>query len=151
MAEKLTITVPDDLYKRLQEVKDRFNISGVCQDAIESEVNRHETLLKFREGDTMENAIERLRAEKEEYIKQYHDQGYSDGFEVAKSMEYGELIAVRNNPRTSAIYQLELWDNWLKDQTDDLLRDDAGFDTESYIEGWVQGVIAFFDEVQDRL
>ena len=48
-------------------------------------MNRHELLSKLKEGDTMENVIERLRAEKEEYSKRYHDQGYSDGFEVAKS------------------------------------------------------------------
>ena len=49
MAKPLGITIPDGLYKRLQTVKNRINVSGVCQEAIEQEVKKQQTEVLFEE------------------------------------------------------------------------------------------------------
>jgi len=49
MTQKIAISLPDELYGRLQKVKDRFNVSGVCQAAITDEVSRQEAALVLEE------------------------------------------------------------------------------------------------------
>jgi predicted transcriptional regulator len=34
VTERITITIPDDLHKRLQEVKEKLNVSRICSRAI---------------------------------------------------------------------------------------------------------------------
>ena len=41
-AQKITVSLSDGLYERLQAVKGEFNMSRVCQDAIEHAVWREE-------------------------------------------------------------------------------------------------------------
>ena len=40
MAKTITISLPDEIYNRLQIYKDKFNLSAVCQEAILAEINR---------------------------------------------------------------------------------------------------------------
>ena len=77
MAINLTITVPEELHKRLQEVKKNFNVSQVCQKAIETEVKRQELLLSGRED--LNDVIKRFRLEHAEYFKSSRDLGYKYG------------------------------------------------------------------------
>lgn len=151
MAETISITLPKELFKRLQAVKHMFNVSGVCQEAIESEVYRQELLMKGSED--MENVIERLKTEKNEYGKQYQDQGYKDGYEDAKKMSYEELIEIKQvGSGAGVIWRSEVYSNWLDDQVKDVESDEGvAFDREAYLGGWVKGVCKFFEEVKGQL
>ena len=40
MAQKITITLPNELFDGLQTVKKQFNISKICQIAIKREIER---------------------------------------------------------------------------------------------------------------
>lgn len=93
MAVNLTITVPEELHKRLQKVKkNSFNVSRVCQEAIEVEVKRRELLISGL--DDMKDVIERLRLEKQELKKEAYDLGYKYGLEALKTIFYQELVCI---------------------------------------------------------
>ncbi|HML73290.1 MAG TPA: hypothetical protein PKB02_02220 [Anaerohalosphaeraceae bacterium] len=94
MAANITITIPNELRERLQKVKQKFNVSKVCQEAIEVEVNRQELLTKGLEK--KENVIIRLKTEKTEYIKHYYDLGYKVGIEICNTIRYRTLIELVN-------------------------------------------------------
>ncbi len=156
MAETISITLPKELFKRLQAVRlqaveHMFNVSGVCQEAIESKVYRQELLMKGSED--MENVIERLKTEKEEYSKQDQDRGYKDGYEDAKKMSYEELIEIKKvESREELIHRTEVYYNWLDDQVKDVESDEGiAFDRWAYLRGWVEGICKFFEEVKGQL
>ena len=48
MAQKLNITIPDYLHARLQKVKDRFNVSGVCANALRKRVQSEVEAIMLR-------------------------------------------------------------------------------------------------------
>ena len=79
MAVNLTITVPEDLQGRLQAVKKNFNVSRICQEAIETEVKRQELLISGRED--LNDVIKRFRLERAEYLKSSRELGYKYGLQ----------------------------------------------------------------------
>ena len=86
---RLNISVPDDLYKRLDEVRDSLNVSAVCQEALRREVARREPMPS--DVEVTEEMIERLRSEKEDYERQSRDRGFQVGMEWARRAKYKEL------------------------------------------------------------
>jgi len=64
---RLNISVPDDLYKRLDEVRDSLNVSAVCQEALRREISRREPMPS--DVDVTEETIERLLPEADCYVQ----------------------------------------------------------------------------------
>ena len=156
MSQKITISVSDELYDRLDKVKNCFNVSRLCQGAIEHEATRYELLEACREEENMDKVIERLRLEKEETKQEYHDMGYQEALkEDAKDMHYTELTVVANLiPSQYALDIKNLPDaivDWMADRFDEYREDDKAFDQETYLQGWCEGVAAFFEQVRDKL
>ncbi|MCE5340160.1 MAG: hypothetical protein LLF92_03420 [Planctomycetaceae bacterium] len=149
MSERINITISDDLFKRLQTVKDSFNISGVCQEALQHKVSLQELRIKNLETKDMNKIIERLRLEKAEHGKIYTEEGYKEGQDDAKSMSYDEIIQVVCN--NVNIYTTNVWDNWLEDKIKNLESDDPAFDQEAYLEGWINGATEFWENIKDAL
>ncbi|MEH1779701.1 MAG: hypothetical protein V7L26_11410 [Nostoc sp.] len=46
MAQRITITLPDNLHERLQMFKESLNVSGVCQQAIDLAIQIEEIKLR---------------------------------------------------------------------------------------------------------
>ena len=92
MSKNVTITVPDQLYARMQTHKEKMNISKVCQDALDEKIQAFERRYKLSKGEEdMEAIIERLKKEKEKEEDEWYEQGWKDGAEMAPSLPYGEL------------------------------------------------------------
>jgi post-segregation antitoxin (ccd killing protein) len=65
MATKLTITVPDELAKRLEPHREHMNISRVCAEALEADLKSREahlaSLTRYEESKKMRSEIEAIR------------------------------------------------------------------------------------------
>ena len=160
MAERLNISVPEALHKRLEKVKDRINISGICQAALKTEIEKWELLKK---GDKMET-IERLKTEKEQYDERYNKQfnkmGIKAGINDAGRLPYEELLEIASAQEPlndwdasvfygSDAYKSGLGGDSLKDWVKEM-RQEEGFTEDSedaYVEGWIEGVTDFFNDV----
>jgi hypothetical protein len=149
MAQRINITINDGLFERLQTVKDYFNVSRICQEALELEVSLQELRIKSLEVNDMDKIIERLRLEKVEHDKIYRNDGYKEGLDDAKSMSYEEFVQVVQS--NVDIYETLVWGNWLGAKIEDLEHDDAAFVRESYLEGWLEGVNEFWENIKDAL
>jgi len=151
MARKVTITVGDELFNRLNAVKSHFNISGICQEAIESEVSRQEFLLK--ENETMETTVERLKLEKEKYDEKYKKLGYEQGYSDAKKdMPYEEILELANCG--GRYWDTKAWlDGGWEDYINEIATDceDEAFNKGAFIDGWLEGVVALYEEVKNQL
>lgn len=159
-AKQISVTIPDGLFERLQAVKDRFNVSGMCQEAIKNEVYRQELLLKGT--DKLENVIERLKEEKQNFTMQFYNDGFEDGCNYARKLEYAALIEIA----TGNVYEMhqsgvlevwetevlkELWKDMLEEKTDELKVRKNHFDLDQYLSGWLDGVINFWHQIESKL
>jgi len=167
MAQKITITIPEELFERLEGVKSNFNVSGVCQEAIRQEVNRQELLTK--ENGKMKDVIERLKVEKQDYDTKYRDMGFNDGYEIAKQMHFKELVEMARcneeydkwevldpNQEMRVVGQplnkfLKNVHNRFKQSLKQVRMNDLYVNEEDYRQGWLDGVKAFWIKVKDKL
>ncbi|MEO0840695.1 MAG: hypothetical protein AAF063_17550 [Cyanobacteria bacterium J06643_5] len=140
MAQRITITIADELYKRLQKVKSGLNISGLCQEAIDTAVQIEELKTK---GESMEALIERLRVEKKEDSQKWRIEGLEAGKVDALKLSYQEFRQIEQTKEIDG-YLLENLKisrlNWFSDVDEDI-----------YLEGWVEGVLNVWENVQNEL
>lgn len=87
-AERLTITVPADLHERLEKVRDKFNVSKTCADALSREVSYQETLIQPIDR------MDQLRKQREIYLEKQALLAKEHAMEDSKTMSYEELKAI---------------------------------------------------------
>ena len=95
MSERINISIPDDLYERLSHVKDKLNISKLCQEAIKHAVRVEEVRAKAMED--IESLVERLKEEELQYGKKYIDEGFECGVKDAFGLSLDDLLHVAFN------------------------------------------------------
>jgi post-segregation antitoxin (ccd killing protein) len=171
MAQRTTITVPDELFKRLQKVKKDFNLSGICQKAIEREIYRQELT---KRDQTMQTAIERLRAEKDQHDQRYERDGFTEGCKDAKQeISYDEFLNLfakakecakvqRSRHRDStqdklsghdfcSVVQASMLWKWLGKYVAELKKSNSDFNEDKYLEGWFKGVESVWEKIRPKL
>ena len=143
VAERITITLPNDLYKRLQTVKDKLNVSRLCQTTIERAVTIEE--IKLKDIAVMDKVVERLRLEKQEANQEWKETGLSHGLEDAQELSYEDFRAIEKGEFSdeNRVWVLEKNFNY------DIQHDSDEF--EVYLEGWTEGVLHFWDEIKNRI
>lgn len=94
---RLNITIPDVLYARLEQLRDRINLSKVCATALEKEV----TMLEGQPPITdprIARLLQRLQGTRE----RWYQRGYEDGIQWAVD------LATRDELQSVAIYLADL-------------------------------------------
>ncbi len=86
---RLNISVPDELYERLEQIRDSLNVSAVCQEALRRELGRREPLAG--DAEITDEIIERLSAEKEDYERESRERGFLVGTEWAQRAKFSQL------------------------------------------------------------
>jgi post-segregation antitoxin (ccd killing protein) len=158
-SERITVTVPRDLFNRLQEVKDGINISRVCQEGLAMAVKLEE--IKNRKGDdTMKALAEKLKVQKKASQKQDKEAGFEAGHERALEFDYEDFkkleeIAVAWKGWRGDLFQLvtsiigperfeELF--WDTDRGAEFFTDG-----EAYLEGYIGGVMEVWRRVKGKI
>lgn len=160
----MNIYVPDELHQKMQASDySEINWSAVAQQAFEQELKVHAAKKGIK---PMNTVIERLRASKKNVEDQSYVAGINDGRIWAEEhAQYDELTAVVevHNGDTSidgysevvgrilseAGYQAEeVGDGWKPSMN---WRAGLPPTPERYFEGWVEGAVAVFAEVEDEL
>ena len=163
---KYTVSVSDDLGEKIDRWKSEISPSATFQAAMAKVIEEKEGFVNRLKGDeTMEQIIERLRAEKNEHENVYFNQGKDDGLEWAKAASYPDLryaaevfepaeleYAVKN------IYRNEVLGDYFHTclggdpattpGEDDDFFPDAG---EQWLKGWTESVWEFWKEVARQL
>jgi hypothetical protein len=84
---RLNITVPDALYARLEQLRDRINLSKVCATALEKEV----TMLEGQPNIT-DPRIARLVQRLQSMRERWYQRGYDDGIQWAVELATREEL-----------------------------------------------------------
>lgn len=152
VAERITITIPDNLYERLQVVKEKLNVSGVCQKAIEQAVQIEEIKLRT-DIPGKEKAIIRLRKEKQEAGAHWKNTGFKDGVEDAEEFSYLTIKGLVSPADTIPIeiFEAAYEESFPFERVKKYIKEYDDFVEEAYEEGWFDGIIHFWEEVKNQL
>lgn len=142
MAGRITITIPDDLYNRLQAVKELLNVSGICQEAINYAVRIEE--IKREKSPNMETLIRRLRTEKEAKFAELREQAVKDGMSDALELSYPDFLMMEESGDLTDETQ-----SWFEDRR--LKYIDSDDETLIYLDGWREGILNIWHEVRDKI
>ena len=142
MAERITITIPNDLHERLQAVKDALNVSRVCQEGLEVAIRIEE--LKREKSPNMDTLIEKLRIEKEQDVAKWKEEGVIEGKKDALNLSYSEFKDLESKQSITD----DLTD-WIEENHFEYME---GFvDKDVFLEGWLEGALSVWDEVKELL
>ncbi|QSJ16899.1 hypothetical protein JYQ62_35445 [Nostoc sp. UHCC 0702] len=156
MAQRITITLPDNLHERLQMFKESLNVSGVCQQAIDLAVQIEE--IKVRTDiPAMEKAIARLRKEKQEASAKWKQTGFKDGLiDATEELNYLTLKYIGeggniNKPIPGTKYEPPVKMDLEHYRLEKYREEEDYFEPEIYTQGWIEGVIHVWKEIKDQL
>lgn len=177
MAPKVTLSIPDELAKEIEPLRDEINMSHIFQQAMWAEVRRRSAASSAL-GD-MTGLIAHLRSEKSEG----EDISYQAGFEEARRqigndtdgyISYAELrdwVRRAKEAHSSGDYQVlmpegDFENAFYEEAVPDLIDegvlgeeeveheryDDWPSETfENYARGWHDGVLAVWNQIKDSL
>ncbi|MCK6461851.1 MAG: hypothetical protein L6Q95_18380 [Planctomycetes bacterium] len=162
MATRLNITIPDELFERLEAYRDRMNISAVCASALETELVTMAKLAKIKRKD-LQDAVERLRKERESAADTSRQQGLGDGVEMTKGGSVGyrkiKWFVADGEARADAfdfpsvrdrLFADELMRDFARD-TEDPRNPTPPDDWDSYWDGFAEGVLKVWEEIGDEV
>ena len=162
MAKRISISIPNALYERLQRLKGRFNQSAICQEALDRAAELTEVMSR---DDLPERAklIMRLAKERDEYAERWREIGFRDGVKDAESLSYKDFMGIEkalgliHGPEelsTEAALNKSLGhpivENRLKEHIKSMEKDKS-FNRGIYLNGWLAGVVKFWAEIRDEL
>jgi len=171
-AKKVTISISDALAERSEKWKDKFSPSDLYQRALLEFISKKEQLAERLKGDSemREQMIERLKAQKKQAESNFFEEGQEEGTKWAQTADYSELVYAaerfdlfeKANQIGGVHYKWVLEDDTLNDTFEALFdersnlfkADDDGLlgsEAEKFIEGWLDGVRAFWAEMRPHL
>ena len=157
MAQKITLSIPDMLHEKLTEWRSSFNFSKMFQEALTDAIQKKEALQRrFSEEFDMPEVIRRLRQEKEDWENKFYLSGRNRGILWAKSAHYEDLLYVLHADDT---YELIGHDNFKSYFQDMYERHHLGKYSaqggvgheQKFMDGWFDGVNAFWNEVKEQI
>lgn len=160
---KITISVPDELYEKMQEWKSSLNFSKVFQNAVSGMIQKKEALTsKIRNEMDFSSIVDRLKKEKIDFEFNVKEWGKKDGIEWCKTAHYHELqyalswIAPYKNPDQDeelGDYFSHMFKKYKKQITASgkKAQDAVNDFSDKYLKGWKEGVELFWNEVKDKL
>lgn len=144
---RLNITVPDELYDRVEKWRDRVNLSRICQDAIARELEKLE--LVPEDVHEMQKALSRLGEQKAKVERSCFRKGVYDGLEWAREADYPVLKRWGEQLQGDAV-----WEEVLRGPASGKVATHGGEDdwhAQPYAEGWMAGVQQFWNRAKRRL
>lgn len=161
MSQRVTIAVPESLFARLQPVKHHFNISAVCQEALDMAITYEELKLQVAE----DNLVERLQTEKKVLLNKVRQEGFELGIRSSAKLSYQDFRHFeRVQPLAMSLDEEVLDYLWtflnLKDYPEQARLNDPDFahllevDAASRItfaQGWMDGVLSVWQTIKTQV
>ncbi|MDA3955833.1 hypothetical protein [Oceanispirochaeta sp.] len=157
MARKITLTVPDDLYHKIDRWRSGFNLSRIFQDAVGDAIRKKEDFQKRMGEDTsLNDVIARLKKEKENWEERLAFQAEKAGTFWASNAHYEDLILAVNT-KEDQVLQIPQVQKQISDtiqqlcQFPEALQERLENIKATVQEGWLKGVKNFWETVGDKL
>ena len=167
MVQRINVSLPDDLFEKIQKYKNEMNLSGIFQEAVAAKVAKKEEYQNYKQKTggkkKMEQIAERLKREKDRFETGSYDDGKKVGYSLAQTLSYEELQYVINTEDANAINVGE--DKYFSEYFKEAVFDEGLFEKrlvftadghytdcfEDWLNGWIDGVKDFWIEVEDLI
>jgi len=158
MAKKVTLSVPEELYEKMNKWRSTINFSKVFQNTMKTLISSKENLnQKINEEFDLSEITKRLKQEKEDFENRYKDLGKKFGLEWLKSAHYSDILhALKLNPDKDPTKDEKLGnyfsfillnDNFLK--TKEILSNNEILS--KFVSGWIESINQFWLEVKEKI
>ena len=156
MAKKITLTVNESLFQKIDTWRSSFNLSRLFQDAVTEAINQKENLQHRLAGKVdLPRIIERLKAEKLGVLEKAGKAGEADGSAWAGRAHYSELVQAITEFEVNGTVAGEKDEAALHWEAQPLAAGmegkEGGAAREAYRDGWRRGVRGLWDLVKDQL
>ena len=162
MSHKVTISVPDELHKKMQKWRHLFKPSKVFQESMTYLIEKKENFLKrVKEGEDMAATIKRLKKQKAAFEGKIEDRGRDEGIRFAKIADYEvllealkDLTMIDNGTEYLATKSLEgYFTEAAEGEGIEMFGEQRQITPEfsQWLNGWKQGVEAFWDEIKSKI
>lgn len=157
MAKKVTVSIPDMLYEKMERWRRSFNLSKMFQDAVAEAIQKKEDFQKRLQEDLdLGDVIERLRSEKAQSEGNFFDTGKQDGVLWAKSASYDDIMYALNwtavdNAPNDKILGAYFCEKIETNKMMAILQEGINEYTRIYLQGWKKGLTEFWQEIKDKL
>ena len=162
MGKKVTISVPDELHKKMQKWRHLFKPSKVFQDAMTYLIEKKENFAKrVKDGEDMAATIERLKKQKAAFEGEMEDRGRDEGLRFAKIADYEvllealkDLTVIENGTENLAVTSLEeYFTETAEGEGIDIFQDRRQITPEfsQWLKGWKEGVETFWAEIEGKI
>lgn len=157
----IELTVSQSFYDRLQQFEDRIGVFEICREALEKAILKEET--KTKDTSNLDDLIKRLRIEKGIVEKQDKEIGFRDGRVRALKFCYLDFKVIERISEAIKRYSQgvrveDVVNSVLNDLNMDFIQifwaDDgvlAFTNRESYLKGYIEGVIDLWTEVSEKI
>jgi len=163
MAKKITLTVNETLFSKIDQWRSSFNLSKLFQEAVSEAIKAKEEFYRRLSGEEdLPQIVERLKSEKRVWLEKAHAEGEADGTAWAGRAHYKDLVATLalmagGTLDGAAGYSLpaaedqcvEAWQK--KGQLPGTGSPGLGEVEQVYREGWRDGVRGLWEIVKDQL
>lgn len=139
-------------------MKEKMNVSAICQGAIETAVKTEE--IKMSAMSQREAAIARLKIEAKKEDEDWEEKGKRHGLEIAPSLSYADFRQVQEwdeFQQSPDGWQVSLLDAVMSDENWSSVIEAAKNAKcpqvlmESYVQGVIDGVLEFWDSIESEL
>jgi hypothetical protein len=162
VSQRVTIAVPESLFTRLQPVKQGFNISAVCQEALEMAITIEELKTQVAED---ENLVQRLQTEKKVLLNKVRQEGFELGIRSSAKLSYKDFRHFERVQSLATALDEDVLDylwSYLnqKDYPEQARHLDADFayllevDPScriSFAQGWIDGVLSAWQTIKTQV
>ena len=156
MSKGIFILLPDDLFEKIEKLKDSIDISEVCSRALQKEIDKMEKQQK--QEIPMERGRIEIKVETEDYIRLWKARGFEDGIRDAETFNYRAFMEILNVYKSlesvpdrfspDEMIPGEIYDSILHPRLKDL--EDTSPERRNYLIGWIEGVVRKWNMVKDR-
>lgn len=157
MARKITLTVPDRLYEKIDEWRTNFNLSRIFQDAVADAIRRKEEFQKRLDTEnSLAEIVKRLRKEKTDFENRAFHEAEEAGRRWAAKAPYEDLLTAVHTAEeeVETVPGLREQIAVTLDQLSRLPAEvSSSFENlhQAVVRGWKHGVTAFWNIIQDRI
>ena len=174
MSPRITLSIPEELSKKMEKYKEKFNYSRIFQEAISRKIRQKENFeKKINEDPEIETIIKRLREEKMNEQIEFYNIGKQDGLEWAKRASYRELKYVAQEHE--AMFEFtdkvisydptrnEIMGDYFADILEEYKEQGMGFMEmgssncipndvfKSWEKGWQEAIKEFWEEIKNKI
>jgi len=158
MSQRINISVPDELYEKMQAYKDRLNVSRLCQKAIQRAVTIEEHR-DLTSGDIDRLAIA-FEKERGQCGQGFREEGFRDGTKDGLACDFQWMYTIwihRDAEPPEKLFEMAATKETTEKVQNEQLETDLDFFIcfdhvkDLYFKGWLEGFLDVWERVAEKM